>query len=637
MELHNLLKPIAKASICCCTLIGITACINQLPDTSVLVAGDTPISFSGKIKKVTTRVTNTAFEKDDRMGVFAVPASKSLKGERYIDNLLLTYTEEEELRPAETVFYPEGNAPLDFISYHPYQEEGITAGSSNLRVSVKANQTGRISHSLSDFMVATTPNVTDKGKTVSLKYEHKFANLQITITPDETLNINEMIQSNPQIAITGLCTSANYDLESGTFSELGDAKDILAYGNWKEKDGKLIGKEIIAIPQQITDESAQYLVMEWNGRTYTCKLPNMEIVGGTKREIDITATESSSDVLSCFEGEVTDWNNAPPIETDNKKEYNTVHTGVLLFASSEVYQVYSEGLPVAEICREYLQSDALTTRAIVAYPIVEGKTDHSNGLVLIRADGSPTCGGKLSWNNDGNDFTYTPGNMASVECFYIGSDHRLYLQKPEDALTIQVAAYTLRDTRDENITEYPIVKIGTQYWMADNLRATAYRNGEALIKQTVLGTDKAGYFKPENAEVYFYNGEALLAGEMAPQGWRLPSDADWTQLQTYLDNDVSALKAGEKEGATWAALQNGIVQPATNYTYFNAQPVGMWHTGAQAQAGKMACYWAWDYTNNTVSSNTFNLSGDSNEFTLANSFISGQTFYKALSIRCIKK
>ena len=47
-----------------------------------------------------------------------------------------------------------------------------------------------------------------------------------------------------------------------------------------------------------------------------------------------------------------------------------------------------------------------------------------------------------------------------------------------------------------------------------------YRDGAPLKKQSDLGTDKAGYYKPDKYDIYFYNGESILAGELAPEGWK---------------------------------------------------------------------------------------------------------------------
>ena len=63
-------------------------------------------------------------------------------------------------------------------------------------------------------------------------------------------------------------------------------------------------------------------------------------------------------------------------------------------------------------------------------------------------------------------------------------------------MDINVIRHTIRDIRNGTLKEYPIVKIGIQYWMQKDLCATTYRNGTPLTKQVELGK-RAGYFKPE--------------------------------------------------------------------------------------------------------------------------------------------
>ena len=74
--------------------------------------------------------------------------------------------------------------------------------------------------------------------------------------------------------------------------------------------------------------------------------------------------------------------------------------------------------------------------------------------------------------------------------------------------------------------------------MQKDLCATTYRNGTPLTKQVELGKG-AGYFKPEKDEIYFYNGEAILAGNLAPEGWKIPNNGNWDSLRQYIKNDIS--------------------------------------------------------------------------------------------------
>ena len=630
-----LARGVLAASLFCCMSLGNTACVNRIDEESEaeIEEGTTPITFSIKMEKASTKVTNTAFEKGDRMGLFATTSSGSIKGKRYIDNLALEYTEGSTLVPKKTVFYPEGDVSLDFISYHPYQTEGVAAGTPVLPVSVQIDQSNEKNRAQSDFLVAKAQGITSKTKSVTLEFQHKLSKLAISLTPDASNSANDLLKANPRIIATGLKTSADYNLEDGTFSNLTGTQDIIASGEWSVKDNKLTGKEFIIIPQTIND-GKQSFIMEWSGRIYSCAIPEVEMSSSTQCIINISAMQSNSNVLSSFAGKIKEWSSLPPIDTDNMEDYTAIHISALSFSLSNVYRIYHEGIPIAEVCKEYLKSASLTSRAVIAYPIGENeKTDLSNGVILQLADRKDTiCGGRISWNTDDYGFTYTKGEYTGIDKLYIDNNHKLLLDKPENAIKVNVAYYTLRDIRKGVSTEYPIVKIGAQYWMGKELHATTYRDGAPLKKQSDLGTDKAGYYKPDKYDIYFYNGESILAGELAPEGWKIPSDADWEQLKNYTGNDASILKAGE-----WQAMVSGEVAPVNNHTRFNAFPVGMWYNKGHNSPNKMTAFWSWDHTKHTLSESTIYFLGESDEFVSSAAHVTGKPYYKALSIRCIKE
>lgn len=626
------------ASLLCCMALVNTACVNRINDDSEteIEEGTIPISFSTQIKNPTTKVINNTFEKEDKVGLMATTSSGSIKGKRYINNLSLTYTEGGNLVPEKTVFYPEGDVPLNFISYYPYQKNGIAAGVSTLPVSVQTDQSNNKNRSISDFMVAQTKGITSKSETVKLEFQHKFAKLTISLTPNAGSTVQDMLNANPRIIATGLQTTADCNLEDGTFTNLQDVKDIIAAGQWSIGNGnKLIGKEFIIIPQEI-GSSGQSFILEWNGHIYSCTMPSMEIGSNMQCSIDISAEQNDNNMLNCFAGSIKEWDSLTSTETNNAETYTAIHIPALSFSQSNIYRIYHDGIPVAEVCREYLKSASLTSRAVTAYPITQtGETDLNNGIILQLTDcNDAICGGKISWNADDYGFTYTEGEASSIDKFYIDDLYHLSLTQPAHALNVNVVSYNLLDIRGTSSEEYPITKIGKQYWMGTELRTTSYRDGTALKKQTKLGKDNAGYYKPDQYDIYFYNGEAILAGELAPEGWKLPSDKDWEQLEKYINNDIAVLKAGE-----WKALisDENEIAPVNNYTQFSAYPVGMWYNGIHHGFHQMTAFWSWDAQNRTISENTFYLLGENDKFLLQGSHITDKDYYKALSIRCIKE
>lgn len=624
--------------------LGLTACINSIKQ-DIPTEGEVPISFSVKIDKASTKVTNSVFEEGDELGLFAILSDNDITEERYIDNLKLKSDGDESLIPERNVFYPEGEGvALDFISYYPYQAGGISAGDSKLTISVQTNQSKEGNYSASDFLVATKDNVKSSSKDVELKFKHKLTNIKLTITPGEDTDIDKILEDDPQIIATGFCSQAEYDFLEDEFTPTGQCYDITPSGEWEEDHGKLVGKEFIIIPQAIGEE--QTLQMEWNGRVYTCAMPEIEKTdGNVQYEIEIDATENTSHLFSGIVASIDDW--PVPIEekTDNATPYNALHLSVLSFKPSNVYHIHSEGKIIAEICKEYLQSDDLTTQAIVSYPIKANETaDLSKGTVLQLLDIEEDInGGTLEWDLDDNTFTYDEGDSPRLQQICYDEQGNVLTEQSDEAVNINAIAYTLRDTRDsKDIKQYPIVKIGTQYWMRSNLQATKYRDGTDIEEQTTQGTE-AGYFTKDDEE-YFYNGYVLEeeGKYLAPDGWRIPSEEDWGILSDYVDNKASALKAGE-----WRLINIGgdkksneeidEVCPAYNYCMLDIYPTGIWvGTGINVK-GNACGFWTWNNNSPKVPEKTVFFKGENDDIIKDSTISNNNPFYKALSVRCIRE
>ncbi len=89
------------------------------------------------------------------------------------------------------------------------------------------------------------------------------------------------------------------------------------------------------------------------------------------------------------------------------------------------------------------------------------------------------------------------------------------------------------------------MKIGTQTWMVENLKTTHYKDGKAipLITDNTAWTNliSPGYCWYNNdATTYkntygaLYNWYAVNTAKLAPTGWHVPTDTEWTTLENYL-------------------------------------------------------------------------------------------------------
>lgn len=628
--MSNLILKHAKVAVLVGSIMLGSSCVNEID--SEISTGTVPITFSSKVSSNNTRVTNTAFEKGDKVGLYATISGTSLTDKRYIDNPWMECGDNGSFIPEKTVFYPTGEATLDFISYFPYQQEGVQAGKSTIPVSVQPDQSDLKNLASSDFLVATKKDVESSEDAVILSYRHKFTKIKITITPGKGEEITQMYNSNPKIIATGFKTKADYDLEKGVFVNLSNETDITPSGRWNLIDGALSGKEFIVIPQNVNTETK--FIMEWNGKIYTCTMPELTMKESTQCKIDITALQTTSQTLTGIVGEIEDWADGESKSTDNNGEITAVHLAALTFTQSNIYRIYHNGKPMAEVCKEYLKSDDIASRATVVYPVKEDdESDLSRGIVLhLHDDNRAIAGGTISWNTGDNTFTHNEGTAQSIGKFYLNAEGEILLEEPDSPISLDILCHKLRDIRRGSIQEYPLVKIGTQYWMRKDLCTTTDNKGNALTKHTQLGQGP-GYFKPNEYEIYFYNGEAVMKGDLAPAGWRIPNETDWTALKVYTRNNISILKAGEWEVSD---KENPVVCEVSNLTGFTVYPLGMWGGGKHISKFQLAGYWTLN-DNNAIPKETVFFTGSSNEFYIGGSFAPEQSYYKALSIRCIKE
>ena len=127
---------------------------------------------------------------------------------------------------------------------------------------------------------------------------------------------------------------------------------------------------------------------------------------------------------------------------------------------------------------------------------------------------------------------------------------------------------------------YKTVTIGTQVWMAENLKTTKYNDGTTIpnvINNTAWGNLKTPAYcwysndaiSYKNAYGALYNWYTVNTGKLCPTGWHVPSEAEWTTLTTYLGGESVA--GGKMKTVTdWSSPNTG----ASNSSGFSALPGG---------------------------------------------------------------
>ncbi len=614
----------------------LTACVNHISEEEgeIINNGDIPLKFVADIHEVVnTRVANNSFEEGDEVGLFALAGNTTMQEERYADNLHFVRSSNGEFVADESVYYPDDGVTLNLISYYPYQEEGVAMGESTMQVSVATSQNEQADYSHSDFLIASKEDVLASKEAIALTYNHQFFRLKVALVPGEGENVEDMLSAKPTLSVNGFYTKAIYDFQKKTFSAYSEEKEITPAGEWEIKGNRLVGKELILIPQEAT-VGYQYIMLEAGGKSYTSLLPStLQLKSGKQRELEITFVADEDILMSKVSGEIGDWDGTETDQAESVTLHKYVDVSKLTFEKSDVYRVLNGGKQVAEICKEYLVTPEFSSQAIVAYPMKEdGSVDLSQGIVAqLPGKSGKVHGGSVSWNMDDNSLTYVAGNLAARNNVYVMADGKISLSVAvaDNVLSVLALEDIVRDVRGGMIHNYPLVKIGTQYWMRDNLETALYVNGDELTKLDAVTENAVGYLQSD-AEHYFYTANVALSANFLPAHWNIPNWEDWDILNAYLKEDASLLKSG-----TWLPLKTGeTAQPANNLSGFNAAPVGMWvEPNQNIFEGKHLAYWTLDDTNAAIADDVFYLKSDAN--TIERSAPGVEK--KAFAIRCIRK
>lgn len=201
---------------------------------------------------------------------------------------------------------------------------------------------------------------------------------------------------------------------------------------------------------------------------------------------------------------------------------------------------------------------------------------------------------------------------------------------------------------DVDGNSYQTVKIGDQWWMAENLKVKHYNNGNSIFNIPIYESDSVwedcliGSYCCFDDSIYgyLYNHMALEdSRKIAPEGWHIPTDAEWKELEKHI-----GMSQQQRENYAWRGTNEGeklmnkalvgwpqsSIAFGTNQYGFSALPGGCrLHNGYTNQEKNTAFFWASD----VISNQAIYRSLDSQQKNIFR-----QKIYRAygMSVRCVK-
>jgi len=144
---------------------------------------------------------------------------------------------------------------------------------------------------------------------------------------------------------------------------------------------------------------------------------------------------------------------------------------------------------------------------------------------------------------------------------------------------------------DQEGNAYKTITIGTQTWMAENLRSTKFRDGIEMpnICYGLWNLSKNDAYcsynntvDPVSIATYgrLYNWYTVTSSHnLAPTGWHVPTDAEWTTLIIFLGGENIAGGKMKETGTTHWITPN---TSAANESGFTGLPAGTRSSGGSS-------------------------------------------------------
>lgn len=226
MKLYTYICIHAAFSLLCLGMCGCNTEDNSLPPGGDIPLSRTALCVSGKIDfPSSARVSDSSWERDDRIGIFMVEADKAptatyIVGDAF--NRSYTYYGTDGVfspsAATDTIWFPQDVAQkVDFIAYYPYTQS-VDSDNPSLSINLSASQT--------DYLYAARVSGCDRTKpAVSFSFAHLLGRVEVELIAGEGMDASAL--SGARVSLSGVPVSATCSLVDGSLSIDRNSPDTL--------------------------------------------------------------------------------------------------------------------------------------------------------------------------------------------------------------------------------------------------------------------------------------------------------------------------------------------------------------------------------------------------------------------------
>lgn len=290
--------------------LGLALCLAGCGQEEMTEAGEQPadvmrFSLTHPDEGARTRVTETHFEKDDRIGLYVCTAEAPLEvGGNYVNNALLTFNG-SAWHPERPIFW--NNGSYDVYAYYPQVSPVTSVDDLPFSVATDQQAAGNEQtpggYEASDFLWASAKKQTAGNEAVKLNFRHCMSKLTVRLVKGPDYDGDELPEA--EVYVHNTVTEATIDLAVGIVTP---AK----FGKLHTVKAKAAGKDeytAVLVPQRIANRLPLIEVV-MKGVSYLVET-NFRFKQGIHHTFTLIISKNPEQVKIEIGGELENWTPQP--------------------------------------------------------------------------------------------------------------------------------------------------------------------------------------------------------------------------------------------------------------------------------------------------------------------------------------
>lgn len=290
--------------------LGLALCLAGCGQEEMTEAGEQPadvmrFNLTHPDEGARTRVTETHFEKDDRIGLYVCTAEAPLEvGGNYVNNALLTFNG-SAWHPERPIFW--NNGSYDVYAYYPQVSPVTSVDDLPFSVATDQQAAGNEQtpggYEASDFLWASAKKQTADNEAVKLNFRHCMSKLTVRLVKGPDYDGDELPEA--EVYVHNTVTEATVDLAVGIVTP---AK----FGKLHTVKAKAAGKDeytAVLVPQRIANR-VPLIEVVMKGVSYLVET-NFRFKQGIHHTFTLIISKNPEQVKIEIGGELENWTPQP--------------------------------------------------------------------------------------------------------------------------------------------------------------------------------------------------------------------------------------------------------------------------------------------------------------------------------------